>query len=106
MAGCAHLRAPELIMRGAVAAERQGVFAPYVDAVFHHMWEAPKKMDDPEVIAAALTESGLDAERLMAETDDPEVKQALLDNTNKAFEQGAFGSPSFGPNKFTAPASP
>jgi 2-hydroxychromene-2-carboxylate isomerase len=31
----------------------------------------------------------------MAETDDPEVKQALLDNTNKAFEQGAFGSPSF-----------
>jgi 2-hydroxychromene-2-carboxylate isomerase len=83
------------IMRGAVAAERQGVFAPYVDAVFHHMWEAPKKMDDPEVIAAALTESGLDAERLMAETDDPEVKQALLDNTNKAFEQGAFGSPSF-----------
>jgi 2-hydroxychromene-2-carboxylate isomerase len=83
------------IMRGAVAAERQGVFAPYVEAVFHHMWEAPKKMDDPEVIAAALTESGLDAERLMAETDDPEVKQALLDNTNKAFEQGAFGSPSF-----------
>jgi 2-hydroxychromene-2-carboxylate isomerase len=83
------------IMRGAVAAERQGVFGAYVDAVFHHMWEAPKKMDDPEVIAAALTESGLDAERLMAGTEDPEVKQALLDNTNKAFEQGAFGSPSF-----------
>jgi 2-hydroxychromene-2-carboxylate isomerase len=83
------------IMRGAVAAQRQGVFKPYVEAVFHHMWEAPKKMDDPEVIAAALTDSGLDAAALMAATEDPEVKQTLLDNTNKAFEAGAFGSPSF-----------
>jgi 2-hydroxychromene-2-carboxylate isomerase len=83
------------IMRGAVAAQGQGVFAPYVEAVFHHMWEAPKQMDDPEVIVAALTESGLDAAALMAGTEDPAVKQALLDNTNKAFEQGAFGSPSF-----------
>ncbi len=83
------------IMRGAVAAERLGVFNPYVDAVYHHMWEAPKKMDDPAVIAAALTESGLDANALMAATEDPEVKQTLLDNTNVAFEAGAFGSPSF-----------
>jgi 2-hydroxychromene-2-carboxylate isomerase len=83
------------IMRGAVAAQRQGVFKSYVEAVFHHMWEAPKKMDDPEVIAAALTDSGLDAAALMAATEDPEVKQTLLDNTNKAFEAGAFGSPSF-----------
>jgi 2-hydroxychromene-2-carboxylate isomerase len=83
------------IMRGAVAAERQGVFDAYVEAVFHHMWEAPKKMDDPEVIAAALTESGLDAARLMAGTEEPEVKQALIDSTNTAFEAGAFGSPSF-----------
>jgi 2-hydroxychromene-2-carboxylate isomerase len=83
------------IMRGAVAAQGQGVFAAYVEAVFHHMWEAPKKMDDPEVIAAALTESGLDAAALMAGTEDPAVKQALLDNTTKAFEAGAFGSPSF-----------
>ena len=32
---------------------------------------------------------------LMAATEDPEVKQTLLDNTNMAFEAGAFGSPSF-----------
>jgi 2-hydroxychromene-2-carboxylate isomerase len=83
------------IMRGGVAAQPLGVFAPYVEAVFHHMWEAPKKMDDPEVIAAALTESGLDAAALMAATEDPQVKQALLDNTTRAFEAGAFGSPSF-----------
>src|SRR5204863_7677852 len=40
------------IMRGAVAAEAEGVLAAYVEAVFQHMWERPKKMDDPEVIRA------------------------------------------------------
>ena len=34
--------------------------APYVAAVFHHMWEQPKKMDEVEVIRAALDQSGLD----------------------------------------------
>src|SRR5438552_18617276 len=32
------------IMRGAVAAEAEGMLAAYVEAVFQHMWERPKKM--------------------------------------------------------------
>ena len=83
------------IMRGAVAAEAEGVLAAYVEAVFQHMWERPKKMDDPEVIRAALTESGLDAERLLARTQDPRVKDALAANTQRAVERGAFGVPTF-----------
>jgi len=83
------------IMRGAVAAGEMGVMHAYVDAVFHHMWEAPKKMDDPEVIRAALMESGLDADRLIALAQAPEVKQKLADNTEKAVARGVFGSPSF-----------
>jgi 2-hydroxychromene-2-carboxylate isomerase len=31
------------VMRGAVAAEIDGSFAQYVEIVFHHMWEEPKK---------------------------------------------------------------
>ena len=38
------------LMRGAVAAEAEGLFWPYFHAVYHHMWEEPKKMDDPEVM--------------------------------------------------------
>jgi len=83
------------IMRGAVAAETAGVLAPYVDAVYHHMWEAPKKMDDPGVVAAALAESGLDAETLMALSGTPEIKNQLLRNTSEAVERGVFGIPSF-----------
>ena len=83
------------IMRGAVAARRLGVFEPYVEAVFAAMWEQGLKLDDPAVIGPALTSAGLDAAALMALSQDPDVKAELVANTQRAFEQGAFGSPSF-----------
>jgi 2-hydroxychromene-2-carboxylate isomerase len=83
------------IMRGAVAAGRLGVFERYVDAVFAAMWEQGLKMDDPAVIESALTSAGLDAAKLMAMSQDADVKAELVANTQRAFEQGAFGSPSF-----------
>jgi 2-hydroxychromene-2-carboxylate isomerase len=83
------------LMRAAVAAQLEGVFAKYVDAAFHHMWVEPKKMDDPEVAAKALTASGLDAAKLLARSQEPEVKAKLIENTQAAVERGAFGSPTF-----------
>ncbi|HXL98427.1 MAG TPA: 2-hydroxychromene-2-carboxylate isomerase [Rhizomicrobium sp.] len=83
------------LMRMAVAAKADGILPRYVNAVCHHMWEAPKKMDDPDVIRTALAESGLDAERLIAAGQTPEVKQALMNNTEDAVERGAFGIPTF-----------
>jgi 2-hydroxychromene-2-carboxylate isomerase len=83
------------LMRAAIAAQSEGVFDEYVDAAFHHMWVEPKKMDDPEVAMKALTASGLDAARLFARTQEPEVKAKLMENTQSAVERGAFGSPTF-----------
>ncbi len=83
------------IMRGAVFAERDGFLAAYVDAVYRHMWAAPKKMDDAEVIAAALEESGLPAERILAGIGQPEIKAGLIVNTESSVQRGVFGSPSF-----------
>jgi 2-hydroxychromene-2-carboxylate isomerase len=83
------------LMRAAIAAQLEGVFAAYVDAAFFHMWRQPKKMDDPEVAIAALTSSGLDGARLLARAQEPEVKAKLVENTQKAVERGAFGSPTF-----------
>ena len=53
------------IMRGAVAAQRLGCFPRYRDEVYRHLWAEPKKLDDPEVIRAALLASGLPAEELL-----------------------------------------
>ena len=45
-------------------------------------------MDDPEVIKAAFEESGLDAEKLMEQMQDPDVKAKLISNTEAAAERG------------------
>jgi 2-hydroxychromene-2-carboxylate isomerase len=83
------------LMRAAVAAQAEGVFEKYVDAAFHHMWREPKKMDDPEIALKALNASGLDAAKLFARAQEPDVKAKLIENTQAAVERGAFGSPTF-----------
>jgi 2-hydroxychromene-2-carboxylate isomerase len=83
------------LMRAAIAAQLEGVFEPYVEAAFHHMWVEPKKMDDLEVAAKALSASGLNGTKLLARAQDPEVKARLIANTQAAVERGAFGSPTF-----------
>jgi 2-hydroxychromene-2-carboxylate isomerase len=83
------------LMRGAVAAEAEGVFWPYFQAVCHHMWEEPKKMDDLDVMREALTSSGIDADKIVARSQDPAVKNRLMALTQDAVDRGAFGSPTF-----------
>ena len=78
--------------RGAV----RGRVQKYVEAAFHHMWVEPKKMDDPEVAGAGrFSASGLDAKKLLARSQDTDVKAKLIENTQSAVERGAFGSPTF-----------
>jgi len=84
-----------LIMRGAIAAQLDGVFERYVDEMFRRMWAEPKKMDDPEVVRSALEESGFNAASLLARTQTPEVKDRLLANTQASVARGTFGAPTF-----------
>jgi 2-hydroxychromene-2-carboxylate isomerase len=83
------------LMRGAIAAQRLGVFERYVDEMYRHMWSEPKKLDDPAVWRAVLLETGLDAPRFEELVQDPEVKERLLANTQRSVERGTFGSPTF-----------
>jgi 2-hydroxychromene-2-carboxylate isomerase len=84
-----------MLMRGAVAAQMDGVFDPYFKAAYHHMWEEPKKMDDLETFRAAFKSSGIDIDRLIERAQQDDVKKKLIDNTNEAVARGAFGSPTF-----------
>jgi len=83
------------LMRGVVAAESLGSGPRYVEAMLAAMWERALKMDDPTVIAAALTDAELDADGLPRGAQDSEVKARRLSNTQAAHDRGAFGSPSF-----------
>ncbi len=84
-----------LVMRGSVAAQRLGVFARYVDEVFRFIWRDHRRMDDPAIVHAALTEAGLPADELLATAHNPEIKAELAANTQTAVARGAFGSPTF-----------
>jgi 2-hydroxychromene-2-carboxylate isomerase len=84
-----------VLMRGAIAARSLGVFERYVDEMYRHMWAEPRKMDDPEVLRAALLESGLPSERLLDLVQTDEVKDQLLENTRRSVERGTFGAPTF-----------
>ena len=83
------------IMRGAVAAEMDGQLPKYVEAVFVAVWEAGKKMDDPDVIRAELDAAGLDGARTLARIQEQDVKDKLLKNTEGSVARGTFGTPTF-----------
>jgi 2-hydroxychromene-2-carboxylate isomerase len=83
------------LMRGAVAAQFEGLFEPYFRAAYHHMWVEPKKMDDPQIFRAAFLSSGLDIDRIIARAQQDDVKKKLVENTNNAVARGSFGSPTF-----------
>ena len=83
------------IMRGAVYADQNGFLDTYVNEIYHHMWSDPKKMDDPQVMADALTSSGLPTEDILAGIQDADIKKGLLTNTERSVAMGTFGSPTF-----------
>ena len=83
------------IMRGAIAAQRLGIFERYVDEIYRHVWAEPKKMDDPEVLRAALIESQFEPGHLFALAQTDEVKNELRLNTERSVARGTFGSPTF-----------
>ncbi|MEM6706869.1 MAG: 2-hydroxychromene-2-carboxylate isomerase, partial [Acidobacteriota bacterium] len=80
-----------MLMRGAIVAQREGFFERYVEEMYRHMWAEPKKMDDPEVVQAAIAESQLPGEVLLAGIQDPAIKKQLIDNTASSVERGVFG---------------
>lgn len=66
-----------------------------VEALLPAIWEEGIAVDDPAAIGAVLTAAGFDAEALLAATQDPAIKQSLIDNTEGAVARGTFGIPTF-----------
>jgi 2-hydroxychromene-2-carboxylate isomerase len=81
------------LQRGGIAAQAAGCLEEYLEAVFPAMWVDAKNLGDTEVVHAVLSEAGLDADGLLAATQDPEVKAGLISNTEEAVSRGAFGAP-------------
>lgn len=84
-----------ILMRGAVAAKRDGVLDIYAKAGLSAMWENGENMSDPDVFVDVMTKAGLDGAGLLAATQYPEIKAKLAENTDMAVARGVFGIPTF-----------
>ncbi|BAN26402.1 2-hydroxychromene-2-carboxylate isomerase [Caballeronia insecticola] len=82
-----------VLMRGAIFAEREGFLDRYSDAVFDAMWGRPRNMADPGVIGDVLQAADLDVTRIVAATQDAQIKDKLKADTQEAIERGVFGAP-------------
>ena len=81
------------LMRAAIAAQRLGCFDAYVDLVYDAIWVSGINMGDPALVQRTLAGAGLDADALLALSQDPQVKAELAANTETAVARGVFGAP-------------
>ena len=83
------------LMRGATYAAREGFLVPFSDAIYKAIWADGLNMADPAVIGKVLQEAGIDAQKVLAGTQEQAVKDALKDATQRAVARGLFGAPTF-----------
>lgn len=81
------------LMRGAAAAQIDGLFERYHPAMFKAMWVDGQNLNDLAVVGAVLAEAGIDAARMAGRLQDQDVKDRLKNTTDEAVARGVFGAP-------------
>ena len=66
-----------------------------IDTLLPPIWEEKMDVADLDAVGTVVQSAGFDAQQLFAQTQDPDVKQKLVNNTENAVERGAFGIPTF-----------
>ena len=69
-------------------------FQAFIDCLFKALWVEGRSLNEPETVAAVLSEHGFDPQTVMALVNDETVKAALKNNTETADKRGVFGAPS------------
>jgi 2-hydroxychromene-2-carboxylate isomerase len=81
------------LMRAAVAAQHESVFAAFHAAVYPAMWTKGLDLGNPEVLGEVLTAAGLDAPQILGRAKGAAVKDELRATTEEAVARGVFGAP-------------
>ncbi len=81
------------LMRGAAAAQIDGLFERYHPAIYRAMWVDGRNLNDINEIAEVLTAAGLDAAKFGKRIQDQDVKDRLKATTDEAVARGVFGAP-------------
>ncbi|QIG55089.1 2-hydroxychromene-2-carboxylate isomerase [Altererythrobacter sp. BO-6] len=82
-----------LLQRMLFAADQDGRGVQFAEALLPAIWEQDLDVTDPEAVGAAVAAAGFDARDLFERAQSEDVKQGLVDNTQKVVDCGAFGIP-------------
>src|SRR5699024_935587 len=83
------------IMRASLVAKELGCFEQYIEVIFKCMWEQELNMSVDETIIQALDQANLGGRSLLERTQEPHIKEQLMQNTQRAADMRAFGVPTF-----------
>jgi len=67
--------------------------AALIDTLLPPIWEDQLDVTDTEALRKVLDDGGFDAQALLDKTQDPAVKQMLMDNVETIIARGTFGIP-------------
>ena len=81
------------LMRGAAAAQIDGLFERYHPAIYKAMWVDGINLNDIGEVAKVLSAAGLDAAKIGNRIQDQDVKDRLKATTDEAVARGVFGAP-------------
>jgi 2-hydroxychromene-2-carboxylate isomerase len=83
------------LVRGAVAAQRRGVFAAWHEAINRAVWAEALDLGDSMVLGRALEAVGFPASEFAAAIAQADIKDELRRSTDEAVSRGVFGAPTF-----------
>jgi len=81
------------VMRCAIAADEEGKLVPFARAAFEAYWGDLEDIGQSAVLTRIAQRVGLDAPKLLARSEAPEIKDRLRLNTEEVIARGGFGSP-------------
>jgi 2-hydroxychromene-2-carboxylate isomerase len=81
------------VMRCAIAADECGALVPFAKCAFETYWGDLEDVSQRDVLMKVASRAGLDSERLLARSEDTDVKDTLRRNTEELISRGGFGSP-------------
>lgn len=80
-------------MRGAFVALEEGCLVDYARAVFSRYWTDLEDISQDEVLAAIVTDVGMDVEDYFTRIASQPYKDRLREATDEVMQRGGFGSP-------------
>ena len=82
-------------LRGSLVMREHGLEAAYIDAIFERYWERnDASIATYEGLRAVARSLGVDPETFEDRCESAAIREALIDETNQALEDGVFGAPS------------